>query len=235
MSREVRSGNCHILQQEAGDRNWEVAHFSADYWRDSEGFHDRVGGRGGSCVIGLDGSRAVLRRYCRGGLIGKFLDNQYLWLGKNQSRPWREWRVIEHAREAGLPVPEPIAACVCRTGLSYRASLVTAYLEDTEMLTERLQRESLDHDAWYRLGLLVKRMHAAGVRHADLTSDNVLIDTRGRYYVIDFDMARIMRRLDDWQWKPLHRFQRSIVKRNRARRLHFGESDWQALMDGYQS
>jgi 3-deoxy-D-manno-octulosonic acid kinase len=89
--------------------------------------------------IGLDGRDAVLRRYHRGGAVGKLLSDQYLWMGKILSRPWREWKILERARRAGLPVPEPIAACICRSGLWYRAVLVTAYLEDTEMLTQRLE------------------------------------------------------------------------------------------------
>jgi 3-deoxy-D-manno-octulosonic acid kinase len=78
-------------------------------------------------------------------------------------------------------------------------------------------------------------MHAAGIRHADLTSDNILIDSQDRFYLIDFDMARVMNRIDDWQWRPLYRFQRSMEKRDRKQKLHFDDDDWQELMDGYQS
>jgi 3-deoxy-D-manno-octulosonic acid kinase len=134
-----------------------------------------------------------------------------------------------------LPVPEPLAACACRSGLLYRAALVTAYLEDTEMLTQRLEREKLAQETWYDLGLLIKRMHSEGIRHADLTSDNVLIDSRNHLFLVDFDQARIMNYIDDWQWSPIFRFQRSMEKRNRKRKLNYDEDDWQALMDGYQS
>ena len=49
------------------------------------------------------------------------------------------------------------------------------------------------------------------------------------------DMARVMNVIGDWQWRPLYRFQRSLEKRHRNRKLHFDDDDWQALMDGYQS
>ena len=235
MPREHKSANCQILQADGLRTTLDVAHFDPEHWRGSEGFRQHLGGRGGSCRIGLDDRQAVLRRYHRGGFIGKFLYNQYLWLGKSLSRPWREWKVLELARAAGLPVPEPLAACVCRSGLSYRAALITAYLENTEMLTERLERGELGAGGWFSLGQLIKRLHESGIRHADLTSDNVLIDDEERFYLVDFDQARVMKRLDDWQWRPLLRFRRSIEKRDRRRRLHFGENDWQALMDGYQS
>ncbi len=231
----ARSSNCHILQGRGCTREFNAVQFDAGYWREQSGFQAISGGRGGSCLIEIDGARAVLRRYFRGGLPGKLLSDQYLWLGKNLTRPWREWKILRRARHAGLPVPEPIAACACRSGPYYRAALITAYLEDTETLTQRLQREKLEAGCWQDLGLLVKRMQAEGIRHADLNADNILVDSRNRFYLIDFDKARIMNQIDDWQWLPLYRLQGSIAKQERTKSLHFGEGDWQALMDGYQS
>lgn len=235
MPREARSGNCYILQRQDDRQLLDIDHFSPGYWESHPGFGHRIGGRGGSRLIEIEGDKGVLRQYHRGGFIGNLLENQYFWLGKRLSRPWREWLVLEHARNVGLPVPEPIAACVCRSLFWYRAALITAYLENTEMLTQRLEREPLEPGLWQQLGMLFRRMHEAGIRHADLTSDNVLIDSGNRFYVIDFDRARIVKRLGDWQWQPLYRFQRSMVKRNRNRRLHYDDADWQVLMDGYQT
>jgi 3-deoxy-D-manno-octulosonic acid kinase len=233
--REVKTAKCHILQQRDDASQYREEQFHADYWRQRPGFEKISSGRGGSVRIDLDGRQAILRRYHRGGAIGKLLSDQYLWLGKFMSRPWREWKILERARKAGLPVPEPIAACICRSGLWYRAVLITAFLQDTETLTQRLEREELKPGSWHRIGLLVKKMHAAGIRHADLTSDNILIDSRDRFYLIDFDMGRVMNLIGDWQWRPLYRFQRSLEKRNRRRKLFFNDDDWQALMDGYES
>lgn len=226
---------CHILQDPAHEPRLEARHFSLDYWRDQPGTEVVSSGRGGSLRIELDGRRAILRRYYRGGAVGKLLSDQYLWLGRGLSRPWREWQVLERARRAGLPVPEPIGACACRSGLWYHAALITVFVDDSETLTARLRRERLHRRSWGDLGRLVKRMQAEGIRHADLTSDNLLIDSQDRFYVIDFDRARIMNRLDDWQWLTLYRFQRSIRKRDSKLTLHFSEDDWQAFMDSYES
>lgn len=235
MPREVKSSNCYILQPSDHSDDYKREQFDVDYWRERPGFAVIEGGRGGSCRIEIEGRRAILRRYLRGGFIGNILSNRYLWLGKARARPWLEWTILERARDAGLPVPEPLAACICRLGLSYNAALITAYLDDTETLTDRIARERLQLDSWKRLGALIRRLHGAGIRHADLNSDNVLIDSRNRLYLIDFDKARIMQGLDDWQWRPLYRLQRSIVKRNQLRPLNYASDDWQALMDGYQS
>ena len=236
MTREFKSSKCFVLQARESTREFTDEMFTADYWQHQPD-HQVIsaGGRGGSCLIEIDGKQAILRRYLRGGMVRKLLSDQYLWLGRTLTRPWREWKILQRARKAGLPVPEPIAACACRTGLWYRAALITAYLIDTEMLTQRLQREILETEYWYQLGLLIKRLHAEGIRHADLNSNNILIDSQNRFYVIDFDKARIMNQIDDWQWRPLYRLQRSIEKRNRNLNLHYSDEDWQALMDGYQS
>lgn len=235
MTRETRTGRCVILQQREDGREFGVQHFSAAHWEHKPGFRYMSGGRGGSCLIDIDGEHAILRQYHRGGYIGRWLSNQYLWLGKSMTRPWREWQVLLRARQAGLPAPEPIAACIWHFGLFYHASLIIHYFDDTEMLTQRLAREVLPKQKWRDLGILIRRMHGEGIRHADLTSDNVLIDSQERFYLVDFDKARIMPRLDDWQWRPLYRFQRSVLKRHRNSPLHFNQDDWQALMDGYQS
>jgi 3-deoxy-D-manno-octulosonic acid kinase len=233
--REVKTSNCYILQQRDDARQLLQEQFEINHWQQSPGYEVISSGRGGSVRIELDGRAAILRRYHRGGVVGKLLSDQYLWMGKTLSRPWREWKILQRARRAGLPVPEPIAASICRYGLWYRAALITAYLQDTETLTHRLERTELKPGCWHRIGLLIKRMHTAGIRHADLTSDNILVDSQDQFYLIDFDMARVMNRIDDWQWRPLYRLQRSMEKRDRNRKLQSGDDDWQELMDGYQS
>lgn len=232
---EQANSKCTIRSQEDFDWQFLDEHFDPDYWRQQPGFKATIGGRGGSCLIQVADRRAVLRRYHRGGATGQLLTDQYVWLGLARSRPWQEWEILSRARAADLPVPEAIAACVCRTGPWYRAALITGFLDDTEMMTQRLQRQKLSPECWYQLGLLIKRMHDAGIQHADLTSDNILMDSADRFYLVDFDKARIMQRLDDWQWQPLYRFQRSIEKRNRQQQLHFDGDDWQTLIDAYQS
>ena len=234
MAAETQRGRCRIRQQPGIDWEFEEAQFDASYWRDGEGFQSTLGGRGGSCLIEIDGRKAVLRRYRRGGVMGNLFSDQYLWLGQARSRPWLEWDVLLKARAAGLPVPEPIAACTCRTGFWYRAALITAFLDDTQMMTERLQQQKLDAQDWRRLGSLIRDMHDAGIRHADLTTDNILLDSAGRFYLVDFDKARVMRQPGDWQWAPLERLQRSIIKRQGQQALHFDSADWQELLDGYR-
>jgi 3-deoxy-D-manno-octulosonic acid kinase len=235
MSQPTKHENCYIQQDESMTDNLEAYHFDAAYWQDKPGFSRIDGGRGGSVKICIEGQVAMLRQYLRGGLISSVLTDQYLWLGKRKTRPWREWSILQQARKAGLPVPKPLGFCVSRTGFYYQATLMTDFFEDTETLAESLTHNSLSKESWFELGRLLKQFQVKGFRHADLNANNILIDNQGQFFVIDFDRARKMNDLGDWQWKPLYRLQRSLDKINRTSHLHFGDDDWQTLMDGYQA
>lgn len=235
MGEQTKGARCYILHDETAIHNLESQHFDTDYWQGKPGFSRIDGGRGGSVKIRIDGQVAMLRQYLRGGLIARFLTDQYLWLGKNKTRPWREWSILKLAREAGLPVPKVLGVCVLRTGLYYRATIMTDFFEDTETLAESLMQKSLPRDCWRQLGSLLRQFQSQGFRHADLNANNILIDKHGQFFVIDFDQAKMMSSLGDWQWKPLYRLQRSLEKINRKSRLRYGDDDWQALMDGYQA
>lgn len=226
---------CYILQRENTIEKLERRHFDASYWQDKPGYRVVEGGRGGSIKIDLNGQAAILRQYRRGGLIHKISTDCYIWLGKKRSRPWREWRLLTDASEAGLPVAKPLGACVWKRGLTYRAAIITAYLENTETLANFLVHSSLDQALWYQLGLVIKQMQTLGFRHPDLNANNLLIDQNSKIYVIDFDKGRRMKQLDNWQWSALYRLQRSLVKIDKQKSLHYREDDWQALMDGYQT
>jgi 3-deoxy-D-manno-octulosonic acid kinase len=235
MGENTKSTRCTILHDETSIHKLESDHFDVSYWQDKPGFSRIDGGRGGSVKILIDGQVAMLRQYLRGGLIARFLTDQYLWLGKRKTRPWQEWSILKLAIEAALPVPQPLGFCVIRTGFYYRATLMTDFFEGTETLAESLFHKSLPQGSWFRLGRLLKQFQVKGFRHADLNANNILIDNQGQFFLIDFDQALMMKVLGDWQWKPLYRLQRSLDKINRTSPLHYGDDDWQALMDGYQA
>lgn len=235
MGHNNESARCYILQDENAIDKLQAQHFEIDFWREKPGFETVEGGRGGSARIDLNGRSAILRQYRRGGLIQNISRDRYIWLGKTRTRPWREWRLLQEARIAGLPVPEPLAAFACRSGLSYRAAIITGYLKDTQTLADYLVQSPLDHKLWFRLGETIKKMQVLGFRHTDLNANNLLIDRDSKIYIIDFDKGRKMKGLDDWQWSALYRLQRSLVKIDKLKNLHYRDDDWQAFMDGYQA
>ena len=235
MGQNNESARCYILQDENATEKLERHHFDADYWRDKSEFAVIDGGRGGSVKADLKGEPIILRQYLRGGMIASLSKDRYIWLGKSSSRPWREWYLLKEARAAGLPVAKPLGACVWKSGLFYRAAIMTAYLEGTETLADYLSHSVLDQFHWHQLGLLIRDLQCKGFRHADLNANNILIDLSSKFHIIDFDKGRKMKKLDNWQWSALYRLQRSLVKIDKQNNLHYREDDWQALMDGYQS
>jgi 3-deoxy-D-manno-octulosonic acid kinase len=117
----------------------------------------------------------------------------------------------------------------------YRAAIITAWIENTETLAQRLLHRPLQKESWYELGLLLRQFQEHGFRHADLNANNLMINHQEKFFIIDFDKAVEMKSLHDWQWIPLRRLQRSLEKIDRQNHLHYRPSDWQALMDGYQA
>jgi 3-deoxy-D-manno-octulosonic acid kinase len=235
MGQSIEFERYYILHDEDLVGNLELHHFDPAYWRHDSESSEVFGGRGGSIKININGLPAILRPYLRGGMAASLSTDRYLWTGKSRSRPWREWSMLKLAMKAGMPVPRPLGACVQRSGLLYRAAIITAWLEDTETLAERLLQGPLQKESWHELGILLREFQEHGFRHADLNANNLLINQQGKFFIIDFDKAVEMKSLQDWQWLALRRLQRSLEKIDRQNHLHYRPSDWLALIDGYQS
>lgn len=209
-------------------------HFDPAWWQQRERVQrTAAGGRGNALFVTAEHDETwVLRHYQRGGLIAKFIDDTYLYLGRDNNRAFREWRLLALMCELGLPVPTPVAAQVQRTGMYYRADLITLAVPDTVTLAERLQTEHLAATRWQTLGALLAQFHAAGIDHHDLNAHNILIDNAGQFTLIDFDKGR-QHPPGRWREANLARLRRSLDKLSAASTgYHFAESDWQALLGG---
>lgn len=174
-----------------------------------------------------------MRRYARGGVIGRLIHDHYLWTGLEASRAWREFRLMLELHAEGLPVPRPIAAHVVRAGPVYRQHLITERVPAAVSLEAALREAPLPEAQWHALGQCVLRFHQAGVCHADLNPGNVLLDTRGQFYLLDFDRGT-RRSGDRFQADVLARFLRSLHKRQRNfPRFHFDRAGWEAFLSGH--
>ena len=203
--------------------------FEPEFWG-ARGELDEVGrGRGSAWFIGPAARQWVLRHYRRGGWVARFSTDRYAWAGEARVRAFAEWRLLAALVERGLPVPMPIAARYVRTGMSYRCDLITRRIQNAEPLSVRLKRTPLSDAQWQAVGETVRRLHAAGVYHADLNAHNILIDGAGTVSVIDFDRGSL-RRPGAWAARNLSRLRRSLVKVSRD---GFPAGSWRHLMAGY--
>lgn len=210
--------------------------FDPRHWAEQGALTGSATGRGSTHFFRLDGEDYALRHYMRGGVVRHLSRDRYLWSGLDATRAWREFRVLAELASAGLPVPAPIAAHVQRTGLCYRADIVTALIPATLTLADRLSGAVLDAALWTRIGATLRKFHVAGLDHADLNAHNILLDDRDRVYVIDFDRAVLRSPAGNWQRRNLQRLRRSLLKLA-AQRPDFGfdEAGWDALQAGYRA
>ncbi len=165
-------------------------------------------GRGAVALFALADGEGVLRRCRRGGLTGKLVNEGYVL----KNRPMAEFSVHEFLFEAGVSVPEPLGVMWERRGLVFRGAVATRRL-DAVGLREWLTTSNTDAaSALHSIGRLIRSMHDAGVYHADLHVENILVN-EGNVYLIDFDNARRHDSLSALQRaRNLLRLRRSLQK-----------------------
>ena len=61
------------------------------------------------------------------------------------------------------------------------------------------------------VGAAIGRFHGAGICHADLNANNILVDRDGGVWLVDFDRAR-HRAPGGWRNSRLRRLKRSLEK-----------------------
>lgn len=192
-------------------------------------------GRGNTMFVGNVPRQFVLRHYVRGGLVGRLIRDSYLWTGENNTRPFREWRLLAKLSDNGLRVPRPAAARYVRHGPVYRADLITVRIPGVSSLSMRVAERSLKEDEWVAIGQAIGRFHAQGVFHADMNAHNLQLDEQGKLWLIDLDRGSL-RQPGPWQQQTLARLHRSLLKTSRLDpRANFTGRNWEQLLEGYFS
>lgn len=209
-------------------------YFSCATMRNSGLVTGSADGRGETCFYTAGEKTWALRHYLRGGLIARLFHDQYFGLRLKNTRAWKEWHLLNDMQALGLPVPKPVAASVIKTGVFYRADLITEYLENTLTLSDMLVSKKLGNDIWMNIGQTVRNFHNHSVFHSDLNAKNILISEQQQVYLIDFDQCAF-RQGDDWKQNNLDRLKRSLNKlKSKNEAFYFTEADWAALVQGYE-
>jgi len=153
-------------------------------------------GRGAAYRLTLPDADSVVRHYRRGGMVARVLTDSYLSVGA--PRTLHDLSASITACTRGVATPEVVAAVVYPAGLFYRADIATRYIPDGRDLAEVVLGETRGHAeariaAWRATGVLLSRVFAAGVEHADLNMRNILI-TAERAWLLDLDRAVVHER-----------------------------------------
>lgn len=228
-----RQGNSVILYDESVISHLEPDMFSADYWADAEVVPGYSGGRGATLFVSHRGDDWVLKHYYRGGLVGKVLEDEFIFFGIERVRSVAEWQLLKLAHAAGLPVPVPVAAHFERRGFIYAANLITRRIPGVAPFSTRLASGPATQQVWHAVGHCVRQFHDAGFYHADLSAHNLQIDSDDRIWLLDWDRGRKLPP-GKWQQANLDRLLRSCRKIRATEAASFSDADWQALLAGYK-
>ena len=191
---------------------------------EGEGCTPIVGaGRGTLFSFAYPGGRGLIRGYQRGGAMRVLWRDRYLLV----NRPAREFETHLTAQARGLRVPPLLGVCWRRSGSFFSGAIATEAL-DAEHLLAYLQHDSPEKkEMLHACGAQIRRMHEAGLWHADLQVKNILIAQDGPI-LIDWDNARAQKALTPFQcMRNLLRLRRSFEKN------HLDIRDYHCLCEGY--
>ena len=175
----------------------------------------------------------VLKKYLRGGMVASLLDDRYFGIKHEHTRSFKEWRLLHQLQVLKLPAPVPVAASATRSGLFFRASLITQEIPNAETLADQLMREGLSESVWQDVGRCIRLFHNNDVYHADLNARNILL-SQGKVYLIDFDKGAFRYMGDSWKASNLARLKRSLLKfKSLNHTFYFDENNWKRLVQGY--
>lgn len=194
--------------------------FEHGYWHQREQWTAVSGGRGAGGRIGEAG-KWFLRHYLRGGKAALLSRDRYLFLGSRRVRSFAEFRLLAGMHRAGLPVPRPIAAHYRLDGPTYSANVITEWIGDVRTLASALRQTHVPAELMAKVGAVIARFHRAGISHADLNANNILVGRHGEVWLVDFDRAR-RRARGGWCNSRLRRLKRSLEKLGLYDREAFG-------------
>lgn len=206
--------------------------FDADFWQSKNMIVGQAQGRGTTWFIQLEATQAALRHYRRGGLLGKLINDHYLYLGDKRVRSFQEFGLLQTLIDNKVNVPRPIAARVVRKGLAYQADLLSEKIPNASDLVDCLTKSVLDKNTYQNIGSEIRKMHDAQVNHTDLNIHNILVDVEDQIWLIDFDKC-FQKKGDAWKKSNLERLKRSFIKEQAKRGIRWRKSDWIELMRGY--
>ena len=204
--------------------------FEANKWLQSKNSDLTYSGRGETIFFEYQNLKCVLKHYFRGGILGGYLKDRYLWTGIDGSRSIREFRRLEELSAMGLPVPKPIGARVKKSGATYTADLITIEIENSKTLSELIIDDDADNNVWKAIGKCLHLFNNKEIYHPDLNTNNILIDDELNVYLIDFDTSSSLHQKISSKSNTLDRFHRSLKKTYKNSNKNFLESDWNIIL-----
>ncbi|KGQ70563.1 3-deoxy-D-manno-octulosonic acid kinase [Chelonobacter oris] len=235
---QIQHGNRHFLLNVTTEIAPESL-FDIRFWQQRQRVIGQAKGRGITWFLQADdldiGKNLALRHYYRGGWSAKFNRDRYFDRTLKNSRSFAEFEILCRLHQAGLPVPQPIAAQTIKKIVGYQADILLERIENAQDLTALLQQQHLSDKQWRQIGGLIRKMHDLQVCHRDLNAHNILLQQqngKAKFWLIDFDKCAFLSG-EDWKQRNLQRLHRSFDKEVVRMGIQFSEQNWQQLLAGY--
>jgi 3-deoxy-D-manno-octulosonic acid kinase len=96
--------------------------------------------------------------------------------------------------------------------------------------------QEISPQLWKDIATTIKKFHDAGLFHADLNANNIMISTNNEVYLIDFDKSEFrVGNKNNWKENNIKRLLRSLNKiKNNSQTFNFGNKDWELFLTAYQ-
>jgi len=138
-------------------------------------------------------------------------------------RTMHEPQLMHEAKKAGVPTPTIFLVDV------KNATIIMEFIEGKQVKkllshVDRSKRLSL----CVRIGELIGKLHETGIIHGDLTTSNMILDSDGKLYFVDFGLGEKTEELEA-KGVDLHLMKRAL----QSTHFQFAEECFNAVIDGY--
>lgn len=140
-------------------------------------------------------------------------------------RTIHEPQLIHEAKAAGVPTP-----LIYMVNVS-ESSIIMEYIEG-QQVKQLLNNVSnvKRHSICVKIGELIAQLHSHSLIHGDLTTSNMILNTKGKLFFIDFGLGEKNGELEG-QGVDLHLLKRAL----QSTHYLFWEECLQSVLDGYTS
>jgi TP53 regulating kinase-like protein len=138
-------------------------------------------------------------------------------------RTMHEPQLMHESKKAGVPTPTIFLVDV------KNAMIIMEFIEGKQVKQllsdiDRSERRSL----CIRIGELIGKLHETGIIHGDLTTSNMILDSNGKVFLVDFGLGEKTRELEA-RGVDLHLMKRAL----QSTHFRFTEECFDAVIDGY--
>jgi TP53 regulating kinase-like protein len=138
-------------------------------------------------------------------------------------RTMHEPQLMHEAKKAGVPTPTIFLVDLAKT------MIIMEFIEGKQI--KQLLGEATENERQklcLKIGELIGKLHECGIIHGDLTTSNMILDSEGKIFLVDFGLGEKTRELE-LRGVDLHLMKRAL----QSTHFRFTEECFKAVIHGY--